>query len=139
MIGFILGTIYASFLEWWIHKYLFHVRGKKKNSLFAYHLRDHHVVAKRNNFTDIRMSIVETVGLFFLAIIHLPIFYISPMFYSATVIYAVAFFILHNYAHRNPKWAKVYQPWHWDHHMKNPNSNWNVVLPIADWIMRTNK
>ena len=85
------------------------------------------------------MSLVETFGLLFLAIIHLPIFYFSPMFYFATVIYAIAFFILHNYAHRNPKWARIYQPWHWDHHMKNPSSNWNVVLPLADWIMRTNK
>ena len=139
MIGFILGTIYASFLEWWIHKYLFHVRGRKKDSLFAYHLRDHHAVAKKNNFIDIRMSVIETFGLLFLAIIHLPVFYISCMFYFATVIYAVAFFVLHNYGHRNPKWAKIYQPWHWSHHMKNPNSNWNVVLPIADWIMKTNK
>ena len=139
MIGFILGTIYASFLEWWVHKYLFHVRGKKKDSLFAYHLRDHHVVAKKNNFIDRRMSFIETGGLLFLAIIHFPIFYLSCMFYFATVAYAIAFFILHNYGHRNPKWAKIYQPWHWKHHIKNPNSNWNVVLPIADWIMKTNK
>jgi hypothetical protein len=139
MVGFVLGTIYASFLEWWVHKYLFHVRGKKKDSLFAYHLRDHHVVAKRNNFTDIRVSLIEAGGLLFLAIIHLPIFYIAPMFYFATVTYAIAFFVLHNYAHRNPKWAKSHQSWHWKHHMKNPNSNWNVVLPIADWIMKTNK
>ena len=94
MIGFILGTIYASFLEWWIHKHLFHVRGKKKDSRFAYHLRDHHVVAKKNNFIDIRMSFIETVGLLFLAVIHLPIFYISCMFYFATVVYAIAFFVL---------------------------------------------
>jgi len=139
MIGFILGTIYASFLEWWIHKHLFHVRGKKKNSLFAYHLRDHHVVAKKNNFIDIRMSFIETVGLLFLTIIHFPIFYISCMFYFATVVYVIAFFVLHNYGHRNPGWAKNYQRWHWDHHMINPNSNWNVVLPLADLIMRTNK
>lgn len=139
MIGFILGTIYASFLEWWIHKYLFHVRGKKKNSLFAYHLRDHHVVAKKNNFIDHRMSFIEMGGLLFLTIIHLPVFYFSCMFYFATVTYVIAFFILHNYGHRNPKWAKNYQPWHWKHHMENPNSNWNVVLPVADWIMKTNK
>jgi len=139
VLGFILGTIYASFLEWWVHKYLFHVRGKKKDSFFAYHLRDHHVVAKKNNFIDIRMSFIETFGLLFLAIIHLPIFYINCMFYFATVTYAIAFFILHNYGHRNPNWAKMYQPWHWKHHMKSPNSNWNVVLPIADWIMKTDK
>jgi len=139
MIGFILGTIYASFLEWWIHKHLFHVRGKKKDSLFAYHLRDHHVVAKKNNFVDIRMSFIETIGLLFLTFVHFPIFYISCMFYFATVVYVIAFFVLHNYGHRNPKWAKNYQPWHWAHHMENPNSNWNVVLPFADWIMKTNK
>ena len=102
MIGFILGTIYASFLEWWVHKYLFHERGKKKNSLFAYHLRDHHVVAKRNDFIDIRMSVIETAGLLFLAVIHLPFYYISPMFYGATVIYAVSFFILHIVSTVNP-------------------------------------
>ncbi len=139
MIGFILGTIYASFLEWWIHKRLFHERGKKKNSLFAYHLRDHHVVAKKNNYLDIRMSLIETGGLGFLALIHMPILYVSCMFYFGTLVYALAFVILHNYGHRNPKWAKAYQPWHWKHHMKNPNSNWNVVLPIADWVMKTNK
>ena len=85
------------------------------------------------------MSLIETFGLLFLALVHFPVFYISPMFYFATVTYAIAFFVLHNYAHRRPRWAKKYQPWHWSHHMESPNSNWNVVLPIADWIMRTNK
>jgi len=30
MIEFILGIIYASFLEWWVHKKLFHEYGRKK-------------------------------------------------------------------------------------------------------------
>ena len=139
MIGFILGIIYASFLEWWIHKKLFHEHGRKKDSLFAYHLRDHHVVAKKNKFIDKRLSAIETGGLFFLMVIHMPLVLISPMFFIATVLYALAFFCLHNYGHRDPKYAKKYQNWHWKHHMKNPNQNWNVVLPIADWIMKTNK
>jgi len=54
-------------------------------------------------------------------------------------VHAVAFFLLHNYGHRNKVYAKKYQYLHWKHHMKNPNSNWNVVFPLADWIMRTNK
>ena len=52
MVGFALGIVYASFLEWWIHKKLFHEYGRKKDSVFAFHLRDHHVVAKRNEFVD---------------------------------------------------------------------------------------
>ena len=139
MIGFVLGTIYASFLEWWVHKKLFHELGKKKGSFWAFHLREHHADCIKNNFQDDRFSGRETFGLLFLSIIHLPILLVSPMFYCATVIYAIAFIILHNLGHRNPSWAKKYQNWHWKHHMKNPNQNWNVVLPLADWIMKTNK
>ena len=139
MIGFILGTVYASFLEWWVHKKLFHELGRKKGSFWAFHLREHHADCIKNNFHDDQFSRRETLGLFFLSIIHLPILLISPMFYCATVVYAIAFIILHNLGHRNPSWAKKYQNWHWKHHMKDPNKNWNVVLPLADWIMRTNK
>ena len=139
MMSVLLGIVYASFLEWWIHKELFHVKGRNKDSVFAYHLRDHHAVAKKNNYEDIRMSSIEIGGLLALSLLHLPIFFLSPLFYVSICLYAIAFIVLHNYGHRNPGWAKKYQPWHHDHHMKNPNTNWNVVLPIADWIMGTNK
>jgi hypothetical protein len=139
MIGFIFGTVYASFLEWWVHKKLFHELGRKRGSFWAFYLREHHADCIKNNFQDDRFSGRETLGLLFLSIIHLPILLVSPMFYCATVVYAIAFIILHNLGHRNPSWAKKYQNWHWKHHMKNPNQNWNVVLPLADWIMKTNK
>ena len=126
-------------MEWWVHKKLFHEYGKKRDSYFAFHLRQHHADCIKNNFYDNQFSKRETLGLLFLSIIHLPIYFFSPMFYCATVCYAIAFQVLHNMSHRNPEWAKKYQPWHWEHHMGNPNTNWNVVLPIADWIMKTNK
>ena len=126
MIPIVLGLTYGSFLEWWIHKKLFHEHGRKKDSPFAYHLRDHHVVAKKNDFIDERLSSIETVGLFFLMVLHLPFLWINSLFFITTVAYALAY-------------AKRFQYWHYRHHMKNPNSNWNVVLPIADFIMRTNK
>jgi len=139
MIAFILGFIYASFLEWWVHKKLFHEYGRKKDSIFSFHLRGHHAVSKKNNFVDSRISSRESHGLCLLGLIHLPFYYISPFFFCATICYAIAFLVLHNYGHQNPHWARMWLPWHWRHHMENPNSNWNVVLPIADWIMRTNK
>ncbi len=139
MVGFILGIIYASFLEWWVHKELFHKHGRKKNSMFAYHLRDHHKVARKNDYVDNRRSLREFFGLLFLVLVHLPIALISVGFYTATLAYSIAFYILHQYSHTNPEWAKKYQPWHWKHHMENPKKNWNVVLPIADKIMKTDK
>ena len=139
MIGFVLGTVYASFLEWWVHKELFHEHGKRKDSIFAYHLRDHHKTAAQNDFIDSKRSYRESLGLLFLVILHLPVCLFSVDFYLATVVYAIAFYILHHYSHSNPDWARKYMPWHWKHHMQSPKKNWNVVLPIADKIMRTDR
>ena len=139
MIEFGLGLVYGSFMEWWVHKKLFHEYGKKKDSYFAFHLRDHHAKCLKNDFMHTNFSKRETLGLGFLALIHLPIYLISPMFYSSILLYAIAFFTMHNLGHRYPKWAKKYQSWHWKHHMINPNKNWNVVLPLADRIMKTDK
>ncbi len=139
MIGFVLGIVYASFLEWWVHKVLFHQYGKKRDSIFAYHLRDHHKIARRDNYLDKKTSLRETLGLLFLTLLHLPICLLSVNFYLATVVYAIAFHILHDYSHTNAEWTIKYMPWHWKHHMENPRKNWNVVLPIADKIMGTDK
>jgi len=139
MIGFILGIIYGSFMEWWVHKVLFHKYGRKKDSIFAYHLRDHHKVSLKNDYVDDRFSYRELYGILFLILIHLPTCLLSVDFFIGITAYAIAFNILHSYSHANPQWAKKYQPWHWRHHMQNPNKNWNVVLPIADKIMRTDK
>lgn len=138
IIGFLLGLVYASFLEWGIHKYLFHKLGRKKDSIFAYHLRGHHVLAKKNGFVDLTASRVESVGMMFLILLHIPVIFYSVSFWAAITLYALAFKFLHGYQHSNPEFTKKHMKWHWDHHMKNPNKNYNVVLPIADKIMRTN-
>ena len=91
MIEFTLGIIYASFLEWWIHKKLFHEVGRKKNNWFSFHLRDHHAVSKKNNFVDERISRREAVGLCALGSIHSIVCYVSPLFFFATLAYALAF------------------------------------------------
>jgi hypothetical protein len=139
MVMFFFGLIYSSFIEWWIHKILFHEHGKKKDSIFAYHLRDHHKTAIKNKYIDSRHSPRESFGILLLIIIHLPICLLSVDFYIATMVYSIAFIVLHNYSHRSLEWTSKYMPWHVKHHMQNPNKNWNVVLPIADWIMKTNK
>ena len=60
---FLLGIIYANLVEYLVHRYLFHGLGKKKNSLFAFHLREHHLTAKRNDFQDVKFSLNEAIGI----------------------------------------------------------------------------
>jgi hypothetical protein len=135
---FSLGLLYANFMEWLIHKHLFHGFGKKKNSLFAFHLREHHIQARNNQFFDTKLTKRETLGLCVLLILQTPLyFYISPAFYAALVVYGSLFAVLHKVQHVNPKFAKKYFWWHWNHHMHNQNKSWNVVLPVTDLITGT--
>lgn len=139
MIGFVLGFLYGSFLEYVIHRFIFHRLGRKKKSLWSYHLKGHHVLAKKNNFIDLTESNIESIGMFFLIAIHTPIFFISFGAWAGITIYALAFKYLHHYQHSNPEFTKKYMKWHWNHHMKNPNKNFGVVVPWMDYIFGTRK
>ncbi len=139
MIGFALGFLYGSFLEYVIHDFLFHRMGRKKGSIFAYHLRGHHVLARKNNFVDLTASRVELYGLFFLVAIHFPIFFISLGFWLGITFYALCFKVLHGIQHKYPEFTKKYMVWHWEHHMKNSNKNFGVVVPWMDYLFNTRK
>ena len=134
---FSLGLFYANFIEWFVHKYLFHGLGKKQKSLFAFHLREHHIASRNNEFIDTRVTKRETLGLLAFLSLYLPLYYIVPAFYVALVVYGAAFVIVHKLLHRFPHTAKKYFWWHWNHHMHNQNKSWNVVFPLMDWITGT--
>ena len=139
MIGFLLGFLYGSLLEYLIHDLLFHRLGKKKNSIFSYHLKGHHKLAKKNNFVDLTISRVEFYGLLFLIAIHFPLVLVSVGFWVGVSLYAAAFKVLHGLQHAHPEFTKKYMKWHWDHHMKNPNYNFGVVVPWIDYLFGTRK
>ena len=124
-------------VEYVVHRYLFHRLGKKGNSMFAFHIRGHHLTARKNKFIDLKVSANESLGLPFLLLIHLPFLWWSLSFFVALAVYASAFILLHNYQHRKPEFTKKYFWWHWDHHMGNQNKSWGVVLPIMDLILGT--
>jgi len=134
---FFLGIFYANVVEYVVHRYLFHGIGKKSGSMFAFHIRGHHLAARKNEFIDLKVSTNEVVGLPFLLLLNLPFLFWSPVFFAALAVYAGAFIVLHNYQHRNPEFTKKYFWWHWDHHMGNQNKSWGVVLPITDFITGT--
>ena len=134
---FALGILYANTFEYAVHRYLFHEFGKKKDSLFSFHLREHHLTARHNDFFDSKISKVEMIGIPFILLAHLPIAFFSPFFYSALVAYGVLFILIHNFVHRYPAVAKKVFWWHWNHHMRNQNKSWGVVLPIMDLLSGT--
>ena len=134
---FLVGIIIASFIEYSVHKYLFHGLGKKRESVFAFHLRQHHIIARKNNFVDKKVSVHEFLGIPALIILFLPIYFLSTPLFCGMTLYAIAFIVLHNLQHKYPKITKKYFWWHWNHHMKNQNKSWNVVLPIADILTGT--
>jgi len=135
--AFSLGILYANFVEWFVHKVLFHGLGKKKDSFFSFHLREHHKNVLKNNYYDSKFSKIEFPGIVLLLLTHLPLATISQPFYIALVIYGLLFVGIHNLLHKNPAFGHKYFRWHWNHHMSNQNKSWGVVLPLFDILAGT--
>ena len=139
MLGFIFGFLYGSLLEYVVHRYVFHKLGHKKGSVWSYHLKGHHVLSRKNNFVDLTESKIESVGMAFLVLIHVPLFFVNFGAWLGVTSYALSFKYFHEFQHRHPEFTKKYMKWHWDHHMKSPNKNYGVVVPWMDYLFRTRK
>ena len=111
--------------------------GRKKDSLFAFHLRGHHRISRNNKFVDTRASANEVIGMPAIAIVHIPFYFLSPHLYFGMMTYAVLFITIHTVLHRFTWLGEKVFWWHWNHHMRNQNKSYNVVLPIADAILGT--
>lgn len=143
---FLLAYAYANWLEWIIHKHLFHGLGKKKKSIFATHWHTHHRSCRKQKNHDhtykqfpLHSTVKhEVVSLAVLCAVHVPLLWVSPFFYGSLVFFSACYFYLHRRSHTNVDWGKKYLPWHYDHHMgRNQDSNWGVTSPLWDWIMGT--
>jgi hypothetical protein len=144
---FIAAYIYGHIAEWFIHKYILHNFGKKYNSLFSFHYREHHKNARKNQFYDpvylSRAPRLDAAGkeIVYLAIIvamHVPVVIISYGAYAALVFSSVEYYYKHRRAHTDPKWAKTNLMWHYDHHMgKNQDANWGVRYDAVDRLLGT--
>ena len=139
------GYLYATWLEWAIHKYISHGLGKNKKSWFNFHWYSHHKSARKNNYRDENYNsflsppvFKEIIGLTLLAGIHFPFYYIMPYFFYMLGFCTLRYFYIHQKSHLDPLWAKVYFPWHYDHHMgKNQDANWGVTTPLWDIFLGT--
>ena len=144
----ILGFLYASLLEWVLHKYVLHGLGKRKNfPLFKFHWSSHHKTTRKNLGLDsayiwpMEQDAWKEVGtLVVLCLAHSWLFLISPIFFLYLCIHSVAYFYIHSRCHLAAQFCRKYFPWHFSHHMgKNQDANWGVTNPIFDYIFRTRK
>ncbi len=138
IISIVAGFLYANFLDWGIHVLLHKPRGKSR---FKFHWKHHKIARKnQNEDPDYRTKLFhnETYLTLIGIAIHVPFVFIWPSFACTVIAYATVYMILHRMTHTYVEFFKRWMPWHYEHHMgKNQNSNWCVVCPLMDHIMRT--
>jgi len=141
----VFGFLYATLLEWLLHKYILHGLGKNKKSYWAFHWHSHHKTCRKNKNSDINYKFPgappvkkEIISLLLLTIIHIPLWYVSKIFYLTLVLCAIRYFYMHRKSHLNIEWGRKKMPWHHDHHMgTNQDANWGVTTDLMDLLMNT--
>ena len=103
--------MYANAFEWAFHKYVLHGLGKNKNSIWAFHLREHHREARRNGMVDpgYQKSVwhwnaqgKEAAALVAGGVAVLPLLPVAPYFVVTVVACAVNYYRVHKKAHLDP-------------------------------------
>lgn len=129
-----LAYLYSHVLEYYAHKLLH--KFNKKNQLLAFHMREHHVNAKRQLMLD-RPSGREALYLGLLALAHYPLLVPAPWAYATLILCACSYLYAHNRAHIDPEWGHKHLPWHVDHHLGNQQTNWGVRRDWVDKLLGT--
>jgi hypothetical protein len=138
------ALIYSNILEWFIHKHILHGLGKNKNSFWSFHWHDHHKNARKSDnydedyLTHTVPTIKEKLSIFFLSLTHIPVAFVSPIFYLSLLFCSFNYLRMHKKAHLDIEWGKRHMPHHYDHHMgANQDANWCVTYDWFDRIVRT--
>jgi len=142
----VFGILYATLLEWLIHKYILHGLGKNKESYWAFHWHEHHKACRKNEGLDphydqcpLHSSLKkEVMGINLLVLLHSPLILFFPVFYITLVACAIRYLWVHWKAHQDAEWAKKNVPWHYEHHMgTNQDANWGVTNSFWDLVIGT--
>lgn len=158
-LGFIIGTVFGSFFEWTLHRYVMHRKVGRFDYAFERHALVHHRVFQADNtYHLIDDEDKKTVpmawwnGPLLIAITQLPfalaawLIGIPALFYGsllATCLYYGAYEYLHWCMHvpreRNVERCGFFFRLNGHHllHHRYMNRNFNVVLPLADLCLGT--
>ena len=143
----VLGYLWATFIEYVVHRWIFHGVGKRRGSIFSFHWHQHHSASRKNQMLEpcyIRREWAwngytrELGGMVFLGAIHLPVLLVSPAFVLGVWAWCVAYHSVHRKTHVDPQWARDHCSWHYDHHMApNQDANYGVTSDWMDRLMGT--
>ncbi len=144
---FVLALLYANLGEWLFHKLILHGLGKNKDSIWAFHLHEHHVICARNAMLDpgyrnfnlfVWNALTKELAVFAAVILlHLPLLWYVPVFTLTLYASLTLYYIKHRKAHLDPVWAKECLNWHYEHHIHPGSGNWCVTWPWFDYILGT--
>jgi hypothetical protein len=157
LLAFLFAIWLGSVIEWIVHKHFMH------SIRFMRTPHDRHAVlhhserrapgkffAKEDELRDYHLF--ETSFMPILWILHAPLFYAIYLLFGSwaslgvaggTAFYVMAYEILHWHIHcpdqfrfRHHRWFRFLIEHHRRHHNRS-NINYNVVLPVADWMFGT--
>jgi sterol desaturase/sphingolipid hydroxylase (fatty acid hydroxylase superfamily) len=139
LLTIVAGLFYGNFGEWMIHKNVLHSKAAKTNkSFFSFHWTTHHRNCRKNFNHDNELYGLEVLALAGALALHLPVLYLSKIFYCTLVYCALNYYFKHRKAHKDLEWCKKHMPWHYDHHMgSNQDMNWCITQPWFDYVFGT--
>jgi len=141
-----LVYVWGVFLEWFIHRYVFHGLGKSRDSRFAFHYHDHHRACRKLAGADpafdgslLRWNAYgrEALGLSVLLLLQLPVLFVSPITFAGLVLFGVRYHRVHKRCHVDPEWGWANVPWHMAHHVGRGDGNWCVTTGWLDRLLGT--
>ncbi|MDC9728711.1 MAG: sterol desaturase family protein [Methyloprofundus sp.] len=144
VLQFCFALLLANAGEWAMHRYLLHGLGKRRKSIWAYHLYEHHLISKKLDMVDPgyqkwpkfwNSQAKELFVLISILLVNAPFFLWANGYAWGMSFAVISYYLLHRKAHKDINWAKKYLPWHYRHHIGNSNTNWCVSYPLFDYLM----
>ena len=157
LFGLLATLVYASFLEWFVHKYGMHT-DKISKWAFDRHAIQHH--STRRTFKGFYIApeehahydVTESSAVPLLWLAHFPLYYAVGRFVNipaavgvamGAALYILAYELLHFYIHapkghwfQKTRLFRFYCEYHRVHHHK-ARRNYNVVMPLGDLVFGT--
>ena len=156
----IFGIFYASFLEWNLHKHLMHTNRKWLPYPFRAHALIHHQIFKADGtyhliedkdkhtipmawWNGIVLAIIASIPIAIIGYIvadYWSWLKVGSTVYGYYAVYEYMHWCMHLPRHRlfeEMQWYKNLKERHRIHHEKMNSKNFNVILPVADWLMGT--
>ncbi len=155
-----LVLLVANFFEWWVHKNVLHRRRWPMEVIYDKHTPMHHMIYVEGDmalrsYTEFRLVLIPAAGVLGIVLSTAPVAFGVGKLWSAPAgwlflvtasLYMVSYELLH-LAYHAPKDSfigrrrtiQLFRAHHAKHHDPRlmQRRNFNVTIPLFDWIMRT--